>query len=47
MNKQEDKRPYESPKLLRLGDVVELTQAVGAHAASDGGVLMGHTKSML
>jgi hypothetical protein len=33
----ETKKPYEAPVLVRWGTLRELTQAVGARGASDGG----------
>jgi hypothetical protein len=37
MDHESNKLPYEKPKLLMLGDVTELTQAVGMSGKGDGG----------
>jgi hypothetical protein len=34
---QEPKRVYETPELLKLGDVTELTQNIGSKGNLDGG----------
>ena len=46
-NTTSKRKPYVKPQLQIYGDLREITQTVGEHAAADGGTGKSNTKSMV